>query len=131
MIVIDSSALIAILRRESEADIFLRVIAMSERCFLSAVSMLEASMVLAGRNGDAAYWTELDGLIARAGIEIVAFDAGLAEAARQAFLRYGKGRHPAGLNMGDCASYALAQSLEAPLLFKGEDFTATDLVAAR
>jgi ribonuclease VapC len=87
-------------------------------------------MVLAGRTGDAAIWTELDELIARAAIEVVAHDAELAACARGAFLRYGKGRHRAGLNLGDCASYALAKGRELPLLFKGDDFAATDLTAA-
>lgn len=87
-------------------------------------------MVLAGRSGDAAAWSELDEFVLAAGIEIVAFDAGLARIARDAFLRYGKGRHPAGLNFGDCASYALAQARGLKLLFKGEDFPRTDLQSA-
>jgi ribonuclease VapC len=130
VIVVDSSALIAILRREPEADVFLYIIAVAEGCLLSAVSWLETSMVLAGRSGDAMSWTELDALIARAGIEVVAHDAELAEAARTAFLRYGRGRHPAALNLGDCASYALAKRHDLPLLFKGDDFSRTDLRAA-
>jgi ribonuclease VapC len=130
VIVADSSALIAILRREPEADDFLHVIAEAELCLLSAVSLLEISMVLAGRAGNKDCWIELDALIARAGMEVVAQDATLAETARDAFLQYGKGRHPAALNLGDCASYALAKTRGVPLLFKGEDFTKTDLVAA-
>ncbi len=130
MIVVDSSALIALLRREPEADGFLRVIAAAEGCLLSSVSLLETSMVLAGRGGDATAWAELDALITRAGMQVVAQDTTLAEAARGAFLRYGKGRHPAALNLGDCASYALAKVRGLPLLFKGEDFPKTDLIAA-
>ena len=130
MIAVDSSALIAILRREPEADSFLEVIAGADRCVLSSVSLLETSMVLAGRTGTAAAWTGLDALIARAGMQVVAQDAQLAEAARDAFVRFGKGRHPAALNMGDCASYALAKTRNLPLLFKGADFPKTDLVAA-
>ena len=130
MIAVDSSALIAILRREPEADSFLQVIATADGCLLSSVSLLETSMVLAGRTGDAASWSELDALIARAAMQVVAQDAGLAEAAREAFLRYGKGRHPAALNLGDCASYALAKTHRLPLLFKGSDFARTDLMAA-
>jgi ribonuclease VapC len=130
VIVVDSSALIAILRREPEADDFLRIIANTEGCFISSVSFLETSMVLAGRTGDVASWTELDALIARAGIAIVAQDAELAETARTAFLRYGRGRHPAALNLGDCASYALAKRRNLPLLFKGADFPQTDVQAA-
>ena len=130
MIVVDSSALIAILRREPEADRFLHVIATADGCLLSSVSLLETSMVLAGRTGDAASWSDLDALIARASMQVVAQDAGLVEAARDAFLRYGKGRHPAALNLGDCASYALAKTRRLPLLFKGSDFAKTDLMAA-
>jgi ribonuclease VapC len=130
VIVIDSSALIAILRRESEADGFLQIIVEAVSCLLSSVSLLETSMVLAGRTGDATSWTELDALIARARIEVVAQDAELTEAARAAFLRYGRGRHPAALNLGDCASYALAKHHDVPLLFKGADFPRTDLRAA-
>jgi ribonuclease VapC len=130
VIVIDSSALIAILRREPEADGFLQIVAEAVSCLLSSVSLLETSMVLAGRTGDATSWTELDALIARARIEVVAQDAELTEAARAAFLRYGRGRHPAALNLGDCASYALAKHYDVPLLFKGADFPRTDLQAA-
>ena len=130
MIVVDSSALIAILRRETEADDFLGIIAAAQDCLLSSVTLLETSMVLAGRTGDATSWAELDALIARAGMQVVAHDAMLAGAARTAFLRYGKGRHPAGLNFGDCASYALARNRSLPLLFKGDDFSRTDLRGA-
>ena len=130
MIVVDSSALVAILRREPEADRFLQVIAAADRCLLSAVSLLATSMVLAGRTGDSTAWAGLDGLVARAGMEVVAQDAEQATLARQAFLDFGKGRHPAALNLGDCATYALARSRALPLLFKGEDFTQTDLVPA-
>lgn len=130
MIVIDSSALIAILRREPEADSFLHRLAETEGCLLSSVSLLETSMVLAGRIGDQASWDDLDVLISRAGIQVVAQDRQLTEAARQGFLRYGKGRHPASLNLGDCASYALAKIRNLPLLFKGDDFPKTDLIAA-
>ena len=130
MIVVDSSALIAMLRREPEADSFLQIIAEAEGCLLSSVSLLETSMVLAGRTGDATSWTELDALITRAEIQVMAHDAELAEAARAAFLRYGRGRHPAALNLGDCASYALAKRHDLPLLFKGDDFPRTDLRTA-
>ena len=130
MIVVDSSALIAILRREPEADLFLKVIAEADRCVLSSTSLLETSMVLAARYGDAASWAELDALITRARMQVVAQDATLAESAREAFLRYGKGRHPAALNLGNCASYAVAKIRDLPLLFKGNDFPKTDLAAA-
>ena len=130
MIAIDSSALVAILRGEPEADRFLQAIAAADGPLLSSVSLLETSMVLAGRNGDAAAWADLDALAARARVQVVAQDAELAEAARQAFLRYGKGRHPAALNLGGCASHALAKTRGVLLLFKGNDFPQTDLTAA-
>ena len=130
MIVVDSSALVAILRREPEADSFLRIIATAEGCLLSSVSLLETSMVLAGRTGDAEAWAELDALVAQSGMQVVAQDRDLVVEARVAFLRYGKGRHPAALNLGDCASYALAKVRGLPLLFKGNDFPRTDLTAA-
>ena len=130
MIAIDSSALIAILRCEPEADRFIRVIAAADRRILSAVSLLETSMVLAGRTGDLRAWTGLDALMARASIEVVSQDAEQAMLARKAFLVFGKGRHPAALNLGDCAAYALARSRAVPLLFKGEDFARTDLLPA-
>ena len=72
----------------------------------------------------------LPNLLERVGIEIVPFDRGLADQARSAFLRFGKGRHPAGLNMGDCAAYALAKSRGLPLLYKGGDFARTDVASA-
>jgi len=130
VIVIDSSALIAILRREPEADRFLHVIAAADGCLLSSVGLLETSLVLAGRTGDQAAWAGLDALIARAGMEVIAQDGAQAKLAREAFLRFGKGRHPAALNLGDCAAYALARSRALPLLFKGEDFVRTDLLPA-
>ena len=130
MIVVDSSALIAILRREPEADAFLQIIAATDECQVSSVSLLETSMALAGRAGDSTSWADLDALIARAAMQVVAQDAALAEAARNAFVRYGKGRHPAALNLGDCASYAVAKVRNLPLLFKGNDFPQTDLMAA-
>jgi ribonuclease VapC len=126
LIVIDSSALIAVLRREVEADRFLQVIASTIGCVVSSVSLLETSLVLAGRDGDATAWSDLDALITRAGIDVVAQDQEQAIAAREAFLRFGKGRSPARLNLGDCATYALAKVRGARILCKGDDFTRTD-----
>jgi ribonuclease VapC len=131
VIVADTSALIAILRDEPEAEAFLRIIVAADRCLIASVSLMEASMVLAGRTGDETSWEGLDQLIVRGGIEVVPQDRALANLARHAFLRFGKGRHPAALNMGDCASYALAKAHGLPLLFKGDDFNRTDLVSAR
>jgi ribonuclease VapC len=130
MIVIDTSALIAIFRLEPEADAFLKAIVRAEGRAMSAFSVLEASMVMSGGAGDDTAFGPLDEFLIEAGIEIVPFDAGQASLARRAFLHFGKGRHKAGLNMGDCASYALAKSKRAQLLFKGDDFHHTDIVAA-
>ena len=110
MIAVDTSAVIAILQNEPETAAFLRCITESETTVLSAVSLQEASMVLAGRHADATAWKELDRIILDLELEIVAHGAELARIAREAFLRFGKGRHPARLNCGDCASYALAKS---------------------
>ena len=87
-------------------------------------------MVVAGRLNDATAWQELDELIRDVPIEIVPYDRELAEIGRVAFIRFGKSRHPARLNSGDCASYALARKRNLPLLFKGGDFAHTDIVPA-
>ncbi|MEQ8815274.1 MAG: type II toxin-antitoxin system VapC family toxin [Thalassobaculum sp.] len=127
MIAIDTSAIVAILRLEPEAASFVDAVSESDRCLVSAVSSLEAAMVLARSIGDPAAWEPLDEMLASPGMEVVPFDAAQVARAREAFLRYGKGRHPAGLNFGDCAAYALAATRGVPLLFKGDDFAKTDL----
>jgi ribonuclease VapC len=120
----------AILQLEPEAASFVRFIESEDASCLSAVSFQEAAMVLAGRRGDAAAWPSLDGIIRDMELQIIPHTEALARIARDAFLRFGKGRHPARLNCGDCASYALAKSLNIPLLFKGGDFAQTDIVVA-
>ena len=130
MIAIDSSALVAILRNEVCALLFAESIGAETSAIMSAVSYLETSMVIAGAALDETVWPALDRLLSRAKIAVVAFDAEQASLARAAFLKYGKGRHPAGLNFGDCASYALAKSRRIPLLYKGADFAKTDIVSA-
>ncbi len=129
-IVADTSAIVAIVRNEPEKDCFVDAMLAASTCFMSAVSLQEASMVLSGATGCADIWEPLDALLARLNMEIVPHDANLARVAREAFLRVGKGRHPARLNFGDCAAYALAKANDLPLLFKGDDFSKTDLVAA-
>ncbi|MFA6267761.1 MAG: type II toxin-antitoxin system VapC family toxin [Pseudolabrys sp.] len=124
--VIDSSALIAILRHEPERDGFKRAIYRASIRLMSTVTKLEASMVASGTRGRAGL-SELDALLGDLQVKIVPFDDHHAMIARDAFVRYGKGRHPAGLNFGDCASYALAMAEAEPLLFKGTDFGATDV----
>ena len=130
MIVVDSSALVAILKHEAERAPFTRVIASADLCLLSAVSLHETCLVLASTKRNGANWTVLDAYLEQAGIEVVPFDATLARVASDAFLRFGKGRHPAALNLGDCASYALAKQRGAPLLYKGNDFSRTDIIPA-
>jgi ribonuclease VapC len=127
---LDTSAILAVMQGEAEAEEFLSLIDEAPRRVVSAVSVLEAAMVLEARRGDDA-GADLDQFLQRASVETVAFDAEQLVLARRAFRRFGKGRHAAGLNFGDCASYALAQWTGEPLLFKGADFSATDVVRMR
>ena len=124
--VIDSSALLAILFDEPDGLAFARAIHAASVRLMSTMSMLEASMLMLSRRGQAGL-ARLDRAVAEMSIEIVAFDREQMLRARDAFARYGKGRHPAGLNFGDCAAYALAVAEAEPLLFKGTDFGATDV----
>jgi ribonuclease VapC len=127
---IDTSAVLAILKDEPERAEFVALIEQAPRRIISTASVLEAAMVLEGRKGDDA-GSDLDLFLQRASIETVAFDQEQLVQARLAFRRYGKGRHTAGLNFGDCISYALAQSSGEPLLYKGADFAATDVAGVR
>ncbi len=130
MIVIDTSALIAILQDEPERPRFAAVIARANRRMVSAVSLLEAGIVVRIRRGEVGL-VALDEMVSDAELDIVAFDDTQRRLALQAFNQYGKGIHPsARLNFGDCAAYALAKIMNAPLLFKGTDFVATDLISA-
>lgn len=131
MIAIDSSAMIAILSMEADGPKVLWVLSNARARMMSAMSFLETSLVLARRRGDPEQgWQALDALVTEARIELVPFDGPQAAIARAAFLKYGKGRHPAALNFGDCAAYALAKSKNVPLLYKGADFAKTDIVSA-
>ena len=127
--VIDTSALLAILFDEPENGVFTRAIKDDEVRVMSAMSMLEASMLVLSRRGEAGV-VRLDRMVSAMAIDIVSFDRDQMLGAREAFARYGKGRHRAGLNFGDCAAYALAISEAEPLLFKGTDFGATDVEVA-
>ena len=124
--VIDTSALAAIFFHEPERQQFLDVIVADPRKLVSAATMLEAGMVIEGRQGEAA-GREFDLFAIRANLQVVPFDAEQAEIARYAWRTYGKGRHSAGLNFGDCFAYALAKSSGEKLLAKGEDFRLTDV----
>ncbi|MEA2814711.1 MAG: ribonuclease VapC [Rhodospirillaceae bacterium] len=129
MIVVDSSALIAIYFNEPEkASFALAVVSVDAPC-IGAPNFLEASMVAETRHGEAGC-RELDRIAANLGLEIVPFDASHIQGARDALRRFGKGRHRASLNFGDCCAYALAKLRDVPLLFKGNDFALTDLKRA-
>ena len=123
---LDTSAILAVLLDEPEHAQFVDRIEQADRRLVSTMTVLEAAMVLEGRKGDDA-GHDLDLFLERGAIEIVPFDQEQLAYARTAFRRFGKGRHSAGLNFGDCASYALAQVSGEPLLFKGTDFGATDV----
>ena len=127
--VIDTSALLVILQDEPERRAFTEAIEAAESRSISAATFVETSIVIESRYG-ADGVRDLDLLLSKASIMVVAVDTEQAELARAAFSRFGKGRHPAGLNYGDCFSYALAKFLDEPLLYKGGDFPLTDLRAA-
>ena len=127
---LDTSAIVAIFEEEPEEGQFLSLMENAQRRIISTISVLETAMVLEGRRGEDA-GTDLDGFLQRASIEIIPFDQEQLVWARDAFRRFGKGRHKAGLNFGDCASYALSQGSGEPLLFKGTDFAMTDVIPAR
>jgi ribonuclease VapC len=125
-IAVDSSALIAILLNEPEQDRFLDILFESRERKISAFSVLEAGAVILSRKGQTGRLI-FDSLCEELLLEIAPLTPEQSRLARLAWERFGKGRHPAGLNLGDCCSYALARSMEAPLLCKGGDFVRTDL----
>jgi ribonuclease VapC len=127
--VLDTSALIALLLGEPEAGRLLAAVDVAPLCRLSAASLVETAMVMQARHGDAGE-RELDLLLHRLRVEIASVSAYHAELARSAFRRFGKGRHPAGLNYGDCFAYAGAMALQEPLLFEGDDFSRADVPIA-
>jgi len=124
--VIDSSALVAIFMNEPDRGSLLTKIREADTRRLSATNLFETGMVLEARRGEAA-GREFDLFVLRMGLQIVSVDAEQVELARQAWRKYGKGRHPASLNFGDCFAYALAKLYDEPLLAKGSDFRQTDL----
>ena len=128
--VIDTSVLIAILANEPEAELFETAIDADPVRLISAASVLETAIVAEARYGDIG-GRELDLLLYKAEIQIVAVTADQIDVGRRAFSKYGKGRHPAALNFGDCFSYALAKTSGEPLLFKGTGFLQTDVAIAR
>jgi ribonuclease VapC len=130
LIAVDSSVLIAIVKREPERAQFLSVLSAADGIIVSAVTVVEARMV-AHHRGGAPMLKEIDSLLAAVAVEIIAPDAEAIELAHAAFVTYGRGSgHPARLNFGDLFSYALARSRDVPLLCKGQDFARTDLKSA-
>jgi ribonuclease VapC len=125
-VVIDSSALVALLLLEEEVERLARAIAADPRRLISVFNWLETAIVIETKKGEAGA-RELDLLLHRAQIEIVSMNPDQSEIARTAWRVYGKGNHPAGLNIGDCCAYALAKYSGEPLLFKGADFSQTDI----
>jgi ribonuclease VapC len=128
-VILDSSALVAILFKEAEAPAFTAAIRDADAVAIGAPTLLEAAMVVEGRTS-AGMADRLDRLVAEVATEIAPFTADHARIARDGWRRFGKGRHPAGLNLGDCFAYALAISRNEPLLFKGDDFSKTDVKPA-
>lgn len=126
--VVDSSVLIAVLLLEPDAEQFLNQLIDAPDLYISAVSLVETAMVIEYKKGQTGA-DKLDELLAELTPTIVEFDQKQAALARSAWREYGKGRHPAKLNFGDCCSYALAKHLNKPLLYKGNDFSQTDLAA--
>ena len=127
--VIDTSAIVAVMLEEDGFEELVLKMGEAESREISAVSYMEASMVLISKRGEGIE-SILDTMLAEGEIAIVSASVGQAQIARKAFRDFGKGRHPAGLNFGDCFSYALAKQRGEPLLFKGNDFSQTDVLVA-
>lgn len=128
--VVDSSALVAILRKEPEAARFTRAILRDSVRLISAANLLEAGIVIDNQAGPSA-GRRLDAFVERARIGIEPVTEEQVRIARQAYVDFGRGNHPAGLNFGDCFAYALAKTSGEALLFKGDDFAQTDIRAHR
>ncbi len=127
--IVDTSVIAAILFGESEATRYVKMIHDSDRCLMSVANFVELCIVIEGQLGAGA-GRQCDMFFRRAGIAIEGVTIEQGYLARQAFLDFGKGRHPAGLNFGDCFAYALAKVMGEPLLFKGKDFSKTDVQVA-
>ena len=127
--IIDTSAVLAILFQESDRAEFALKIKHGNPRLMSAATLLEAAMVVEGRGGAAA-GADLESFLRSAEIELVPVTLEQTETARVAWRRFGKGNHPARLNFGDCFSYALSKTTGEPLLFKGDDFAQTDIQPA-
>jgi ribonuclease VapC len=124
--VVDTSALLAVLLEEPDGALFLARLSSTPRLLLSAANWLELGIVIDGRKGPQ-WLADLDAFLEGLDIAVVPVSLSQARIALDAYRRYGKGNHPASLNFGDCFAYALARDRDLPLLFKGEDFSQTDL----
>jgi ribonuclease VapC len=127
--IIDTSAILAILFNESDAESYARAMADADACRISAANFVEVAIVVEAQT-KASGSRQFDAFFRRAGIVIEPVTEEQAHLARQAYTDFGKGRHKAGLNFGDCFAYALAKATGEPLLFKGEDFRKTDIASA-
>ena len=127
--IVDSSAILAILFAESDAAKFAKAISEADTCRISAATFVEVAVVVEAHTQDRGS-RQLDTFLRRAKFVIEPVTPEQAHLARQAYSEFGKGRHPAGLNFGDCFSYALAKASGEALLFKGGDFSKTDIVSA-
>jgi len=127
--ILDTSPIVAILAEEPDSERYIEAISRAPRCRISAGNFVELSLVIESQF-DADVLRQCDALFRRIGVIIEPVTVDQAHVARQAFHDFGKGRHAAGLNFGDCFAYALAKVTGEPLLFKGEDFTKTDIVSA-
>lgn len=128
--ILDTSALCAIFFEEPESDVYIQMIYDADHCRMSAANFVELAMVIEGQMGPEAS-RQCDMFFRRAEITIEPVTVEHAHLARQGFLDFGRGRHPAGLNFGDCFAYALAKATDEPLLYKGMDFSKTDVRSAR
>jgi len=124
--VVDTSAVMAILLGEPETESFVRALADDPKRMISAFNALESAIVIEAKKGEAG-GRELDLFMHRARIEVIALNSDQVELALRVWRKYGKGNHHAGLNIGDCCAYALAKYSGEPLLFKGKDFSQTDI----
>jgi ribonuclease VapC len=127
--ILDTSSLVAIIAEEPDGELYIQAISRASSCRISAGNFLELSIVIEGQFGSDVL-RQCDALFRRVGIVIEPVTVEHIHVARQAFHDFGKGRHPAGLDFGDCFAYALAKATAEPLLFKGRDFAKTDIVSA-
>jgi ribonuclease VapC len=127
--VVDSSIIVAIIQEASDAAVWIDILDRTPQAFLSVVSYVETSMVIAGRRSDADL-DRVDATLKALHVSVVPVTVDQGAVALAGFLRFGRGRHSAGLNIGDCFAYALAKSRDLPLLFKGDGFAKTDIVPA-